>query len=341
MIDIAILYKKDYTAFTLASLLDKSEEYKVHLYFKYGEWDDVLVKWALSNFRVIQCYQLPGSSNNLAKMILHMRRWYMNKPDLMPGKRLLVITGNRIFNPGKLIAGHIPPESYFENKVAMLNKRFMYRGHPAYKNYYDILKIPYRTKRRNLEGVTPHTYSDSEYEEMARKTVDWSMFMLNFEKLLTIRDGALFFEDGKGRPDDRDVDEEMIDAYINYARNTVFMRAIMKLQPKFMPLYMDGRIDALIKADAIGPKDCLNHNIMLRKSWSIDVEHSILHSEYFALPTGLQLATPFELYGNLISKIPLNLRNARLNERILMKSEKQKITSRKLVQTGYKLGKIN
>ena len=69
MIDIAILYKKDYTAFTLASLLDKSEEFRVHLYFKYEEWDDVLVKWALENFRQIKCYQLPGVTNNIAKMI--------------------------------------------------------------------------------------------------------------------------------------------------------------------------------------------------------------------------------------------------------------------------------
>ena len=115
----------------------------------------------------------------------------------------------------------------------------------------------------------------------------------------------------------------------------------MKLKPVDMPLYMDGRLDKLIKLDAIGPKDCINHNIMLRKSYSINIDHSTLMSDYYSLPTGIQLATPFELYGNLIDKIPLNLRNARLNEQILLKSEKQKITTRKLVQAGYKLGKID
>ena len=100
MIDIAILYKKDYTAFTLASLLDKSEEFKVHLYFKYGEWDENLVNWGLSNFRQMQCYQLPGVTNNIAKMVLHMRRWYHgeNPKSPIPSKRLMVISGNNIFN---------------------------------------------------------------------------------------------------------------------------------------------------------------------------------------------------------------------------------------------------
>jgi hypothetical protein len=334
MIDIAILYKKDYTAFTLASLLDKSEEFRVHLYFKWGEWDDVLVDWAVENFRNIQCYQLPGISNNISKMILHMRRWYMDKPESQrPSKRLMVITGNNIFHPGKLVSGHIPPESYFDNKVGILNRKLMYRQHPAYKNYYNILKINHKVPQgKNI--------TDAQWESVAFKQYDWDMFMVNYDALMKIRDGNLFFKGGthfatrfKGEP--------QIDAYLNNCSNVVFFRALMKLKPVDMPLYMDGRLDKLIKLDAIGPKDCINHNIMLRKSYSINIDHSTLMSDYYSLPTGIQLATPFELYGNLIDKIPLNLRNARLNEQILLKSEKQKITTRKLVQAGYKLGKID
>ena len=79
---------------------------------------------------------------------------------------------------------------------------------------------------------------------------------------------------------------------------------------------------------------------MLRKSWSIDVQHQHLALQYIYLQTGLQLAVPWDCYSSLIDKIPMNFRNARLNDVLLTKTAKQKSTAGKLVERGFYLGKV-
>ena len=67
---------------------------------------------------------------------------------------------------------------------------------------------------------------------------------------------------------------------------------------------------------------------------------SILNCPYHALPTIYQLAVPFDQWTSLIDKIPLNLRNASLNEVLLIKADNQKRYLRKVVEAGYQLGKL-
>jgi len=105
-------------------------------------------------------------------------------------------------------------------------------------------------------------------------------------------------------------------------------------------LYVNGKVDTLVELDAVGAKELLDYNVMLRKSWSIDVEHRFIAKDYLLLQTGLQLAVPWDCYTRLIDSIPLNFRNARLNEVLLTKTTKQKATTGKLVERGFYLGKV-
>ena len=84
----------------------------------------------------------------------------------------------------------------------------------------------------------------------------------------------------------------------------------------------------------------LDYNVMMRKSWSIDVEHQYLSTPYDTLNTGIQLSVPWDCYTKLIDKIPVNFRNSRLNELLLIKATKQKAMSGKLLKTGFHLGKV-
>ena len=87
-------------------------------------------------------------------------------------------------------------------------------------------------------------------------------------------------------------------------------------------------------------KDIVNYNVMLRKSYTLNIQNKWLQEEYTNLPTGIQLAMPWDLYASLIDKIPLQFRNHELNERLLIKSNKQKQVLEKILKVGYRLGKI-
>ena len=62
--------------------------------------------------------------------------------------------------------------------------------------------------------------------------------------------------------------------------------------------------------------------------------------DYTAIPISIQLGIPWDCYTSLIDSIPIQFRNARLNEKLLQKAQKQKETLGKLLQTGFKLGKL-
>ena len=103
---------------------------------------------------------------------------------------------------------------------------------------------------------------------------------------------------------------------------------------------MNGKSDLLIQWDALPSREYLNYNVMLRKCWSIAMPTKALELGYAKCTTGTQLSTPWELYANLIPKIPVNYRNARVCENISYKSNRQKSTASKLIKVGYRLGKL-
>ena len=49
---------------------------------------------------------------------------------------------------------------------------------------------------------------------------------------------------------------------------------------------------------------------------------------------------PWDLYTALIDKIPMNFRNHALNEKLLLKAQKQKDMLEKALKAGLRLGKI-
>ena len=58
MIEIVLQYKRDWSMFTLASLLDKSKDYRIHLYVHEDDWDDAPIAWAIEHFDEIKIYQI-------------------------------------------------------------------------------------------------------------------------------------------------------------------------------------------------------------------------------------------------------------------------------------------
>ena len=50
MIEIITQYKQDWTMFTLASLLDQNEDFRLHLYVDEKHWKSAEVRWIIRNF---------------------------------------------------------------------------------------------------------------------------------------------------------------------------------------------------------------------------------------------------------------------------------------------------
>ena len=107
-----------------------------------------------------------------------------------------------------------------------------------------------------------------------------------------------------------------------------------------LPTYMNGKNDFLIENDAIGLKDLVNYNVMLRKCYTLNIQHNWLSEDYHRMPTGIQLGIPWDMYTSLIDRIPLQFRNHELNEKLLIKSNKQKQVLEKILKVGFRLGKI-
>jgi len=103
---------------------------------------------------------------------------------------------------------------------------------------------------------------------------------------------------------------------------------------------MNGTVDTLLDKDCLGLKEVADYNNMLRKGYSLNVQHKWAMRGYTHIPISVQLGIPWDCYTSLIDKIPVQFRNARLNEAMLQKAQKQKETLGKLLQTGFKLGKL-
>ncbi len=233
-------------------------------------------------------------------------------------KRLIFANGNRIFN-GKVEGNNIPPENFFKKNLSFLSFKKVFREHPSFKNYYAILGNP-------VIANSP-------------KEVDPEFVIMNWDKLKEMDDNDLFYEvyDPNRLPPGP---SKTIDNKINLANNFNLMKSLMTYNYNSMPIYMNGRNDWLIQLDAIGLRDIINYNVMLRKSYSINIQNHWLAEDYNLLPTGIQLAMPWDLYTALIDKIPMNFRNHALNEKLLLKAQKQKDMLEKALKAGLRLGKI-
>ena len=317
MIEIITQYKEDWTMFTLASLLDQSEQFRLHVYVDEKNWKSVEIRWMLNNFDNVKIYQSWWNENHTAKQMCHLKNYWQDKTPSL-SKRLIFANGNRIFN-GKVEGNNIPPENFFKKNLSFLSFKKVFREHPSFKNYYAILGNP-------VIANSP-------------KEVDPEFVIMNWDKLKEMDDNDLFYEvyDPNRLPPGP---SKTIDNKINLANNFNLMKSLMTYNYNSMPIYMNGRNDWLIQLDAIGLRDIINYNVMLRKSYSINIQNHWLAEDYNLLPTGIQLAMPWDLYTALIDKIPMNFRNHALNEKLLLKAQKQKDMLEKALKAGLRLGKI-
>jgi len=66
-----------------------------------------------------------------------------------------------------------------------------------------------------------------------------------------------------------------LDTKLIACKDLAFFEALTFYNHSWSPLYVNGKIDTLVELDAVGAKELLDYNVMLRKSWSIDVQHKI------------------------------------------------------------------
>ena len=317
MIEIVTQYKQDWTMFTLASLLDQTEDFRLHLYVDEKYWKNTEVEWIIRNFDRVRVYQSWWNENHTAKQMCHLKNYWQDKT---PGlsKRLIFANGNRIFN-GKVEGNNIPPENFFQKNLSFLSFKKVFKEHPSFKNYYAILGNP-------VIANSP-------------KEVDPEFVIMNWDKLKEMDDNDLFYE--SYAPDRLpEGSSKTVDNKINLSNNFNLMKSLMMYNYNSMPIYMNGRNDWLIQMDAIGLRDIINYNVMLRKCYTINIQNHWLSEDYNLLPTGILLAMPWDLYSALIDKIPLNFRNHALNEKLLIKAQKQKDMLEKALKSGLRLGKI-
>ena len=314
MIELVTTYKKDWTFFTLASLLDKSG-FRLHLFIHKEDWVEKEVEWIINNFDNVKIYESWWREEHISRMTFYLKDHWKDKGGL--AKRMVVWYGNRIFNR-PIDEGDIPPAEFFKSSLSFLSRELVFdKSH--LKNYYGILNIATQTHQRI-------------------PLVDKSMVILNYDKLAEFHDKDLFFIDQKLPPNQGR--RPRIDTKLIATNDYAFFEALTFYKHSWSPLYVNGKVDVLVELDAIGAKELLDYNVMLRKSWSIDVQHQHLALQYIYLQTGLQLAVPWDCYSSLIDKIPMNFRNARLNDVLLTKTAKQKSTAGKLVERGFYLGKV-
>lgn len=310
MVEIIHQYKKDWSMFTLASLLNKSEDFRLHLYVDEKLWNDAEIKWILKNFNEVRVYQSWWNVNEVAKQVCHFKNYWKDKEGL--GKRLIFANGNRLFLRA-IEGGNLPPEEFFKKNLSFLSHKKVFKDHPIYKNYYRQLNHP--------------------VHENDPEQIDPEFILINWDILKTFDDSDLFYSESRVLA--RNIDEK-----INACGTFSFIKKLMTYSYSYMPLYMNGINDWLLKLDALGPKTVSDYNLMLRKAYTLNIQHKWLAEDYSKLPIAIQLGIPWDCYTSLIDSIPLQFRNARLNELLLIKASRQKSVLGSLLKTGFKLGKL-
>ncbi len=307
--------------YTLASLVDKTsssgkDDIRLHLYVHEDDWKEAPIEWILDNFPNVKIYQSFWRTDNLAKTMCHLKTYYTGKEKQL-NRRIIYFGGNRIMlgDPSK----NMPPADFFKGSVSFLSRKAVFHDHPTFKNYYNTLGL----------------WSEKRVEE-----IDPEMVIFNWDQLKKFSNDELFcFEQrNKLKPGWDNIPE--VDKDIYEASDRIFLHNLMRYAHQYMPRYMNGKNDFLIENDAIGLKDIVNYNVMLRKSYTLNIQHKWLSEEYFRMPTGIQLGLPWDMYTALIDKIPLQFRNHELNEKLLIKSNKQKQVLEKILKVGFRLGKI-
>lgn len=306
MIEIVHTWKPTWSYFTLASLIDKDEDYRLHLYVHEEDYNDLPLTWIFENIPNVRVYESYWKKDFAARAIQHLRIFWKDKG---LHKRIMYAGGNRIF----LKSGwknEIPGEDFFQNKIAHLSRKKVYVGHKIYSNYYGMLDF--------AKADMPANW-------------DTEFFIMNWELLKNANDNDLFYPRGYYR----DVDSRVL-----AASNKYFFTKLHQAPHGVLPRYMNGKNDLLIQWDAMPSNEYLNYNVMLRKSWSIALPTRVLEEPYTRISTGQFMSSPWDLYEDLVEKIPVNFRDARINEVLNMKKTRQKSTASKLLKVGYRLGKL-
>ena len=306
MIELVHTWKPEWSYFTIASLIDKDEEYRLHLYVEEEHYADLPINWIFDNIPNVRIYEAYWKKDYASRAIQHLRLHWKDKG---LHKRILYAGGNRIF----LKSGwtdEIPNESFFQTKLSHLSRKKVFVGHKQFASYYGILDF--------AKADMPANW-------------DTDFFMLNYDLLKDLNDNELFYS--RGFYND-------YDSRVLATTNQFFFTKLHEKEHGVLPRYMNGKSDLLIQWDALPSKEYINYNVMLRKSWSIALPTNALSNGYAKVSTGTQLSTPWELYAQLIPKIPVNFRNARVCENLSYKTNRQKQTARKLIEVGYRLGKL-
>ncbi len=329
MIDIVILCEEINTQLTLSSLLNNSENFRLHLFCRREQAYDKLkptMDWAIKNFREVHVYQSPfkhrgEGSQKLARTILQFReKWKDKNPPGGPIERVIVHTqGARIFNAP--FRGNVPTVKQMGDNLVFFSRKNQYFDHPFYGNYYKILDLPATKDEKNEQFLL----------------LNWKLFK-DFSP-------QHYFLNGKpSRVVDKTSETPKYlhdtDSFILSANSAQLIVNLKKRKYGWMPLYFDMQVDELIKKEAIGPKDVVNHNTMMRKSFSMCATTNDLYANYFDMPTLHYMAIPWDLWANKIDDIPLPIRYQGFNEKLLTKADKQKKYLRKVYEAGYLLGKI-
>ena len=87
MIDIIILTEEFNTEMTLSSLVNNSENFRIHLFNRRGilaENMEPTINWAMKNFREVYSYQTPFAfrgtgSNRMARVLLQFKEHWKDK----------------------------------------------------------------------------------------------------------------------------------------------------------------------------------------------------------------------------------------------------------------------
>jgi len=315
MIEVVHPYKKVWSMYTLASLLPDKEKIRLHLYIHEDDWAEAPVEWILENFPTVKIYQTFWLKNQLATTMCHLLDHWKDKGGLH--KRIVWLGGNNIIS-GRW-SDNLPGPDFFQSVSYLAHKR-VFRKHPRFLDFYRILRVA--------------------INEQKPENISTEFALLNYDLLKNFDPAELFCPTETDELETRVPGMPAIDRLLYKCRDEAFVSKLLSYQHKFMPLYMTGQNDVLIEKDAMGPLDCINYNVMLRKSFQLNIEHKWLIKPYLDLPTGVQLSLPWDMYSNLISSIPVNHRNAINNEILLLKSAKQKRAAGSLLKAGFKLGKI-
>ena len=354
MIDIALHTMETTTVFTLSSLLDKAENFRLHLITRPPIWDKMqpVHQWAMNNFREVHIYQAPWSikgslrtgrtgHNNAAqiqaRMILLLKEYWKDKTlNSGPIERMIVCDHQpRIFSQNTLAEGQLPTVAQMGDKICYVPRANDYWNHPTFANYYSILGLGVKDKDH-----------------------DKNIMLLNWKEVEKL-DSRNWLPNGRATRHSIPRTENQFlgwnkrvitpakarwhnetDAFVLSANNRTMMTNFSEKGLGFAPTYFNGKIDRLIDLEAIGARDCINANIRLRKSYSLTCEWQKWVSPYWNIPTMTYIAMPWDMWTKYIDDIPFNIRPGAVCEQLLDKADRQKGLIKSITEAGYLAGKV-